>query len=217
MVAWRGVLYRGGVSFLAEPRGPEPASVYWLRRAAVILLVVTLIVALWWFLFGRSSSPETIQTATTVPAEEALDEATIEPTIAEPQECAEDAIRVRARTDRKAYPAGATPQLTLTIRNIGDVACLRDVGPVANEMKITSGGYHVWASKHCFAGKKSNVVLLEPNQRAQTTLRWNGRTSKKGCPDKTPRAKPGSYELVATNGDISSPTARFSLTRPADA
>jgi hypothetical protein len=208
-----GVLYRGGVSVLMEPQGPEPASVYWLRRAAVILLAITVVVALWWFVFGRSSAPETIQTATTSPTDELVTEV-IDAVPTEPQECAEDAIRVRARTDKKSYPAGSRPELTLVIRNTGDVACLREVGPRANEMKITSGGYHVWASKHCFAGKKSNVVLLEPGQRAQTTLRWNGRTSKKDCPKKTPEAKPGSYELVAKNGDISSPKARFSLTKP---
>jgi hypothetical protein len=214
MVACPGVLYRGGVSVLMEPRGPEPASVYWLRRAALALLVFTLLVALWWFLFGRSTSPATIQTATTSSAEEIVTEVLDEATPTEPKECAEDVIRVRARTDKKSYPAGARPELTLVIRNTGDVACLREVGPRANEMKITSGGYHVWASKHCFAGKKSNVVLLEPGQRAQTTLRWNGRTSKRDCPKKTPQAKPGSYELVASNGDVSSPKARFSLTAP---
>jgi hypothetical protein len=30
-----------------HPTGPEPASVYWIRRGAILLVIVTLIVALW--------------------------------------------------------------------------------------------------------------------------------------------------------------------------
>jgi len=200
------------MSVLMEPRGPEPPMVYWLRRAAVILVAVTVVIALWWFLFGRSGSTETIQTATsTEVSAEATVDAVADPL--EPQECSDDAITVRARLDRKSFPAGNKPELSMVIRNTGDVACLREVGPRANELKITSGGYHVWASKHCFTGKKSNVVLLDPGQRAETTLRWNGRVSKKGCPDKTAQAKPGSYELVAINGDVKSKAAKFSITK----
>ncbi len=211
MVAWAGVLYRGGMSVLLEPRGPEPPTIYWLRRAAVVLVVVTLIAGLWWFFIGRSGETQTIQTAAETPiaVDEEIDAAALVAT--EPQECVEDDIRVRARMDKKSMPAGSKPQVTLVIRNMGEVPCLREVGPRANELAITSGGYSVWTSKHCNTSKKSNVVLLEPSQRAATTIRWNGRLSKKGCPDKTAAAKPGSYELVGRNGDVTSKKERFSL------
>lgn len=212
MVAWAGVLYRGGMSVLLEPRGPEPPSIYWLRRAALVLVVVTVIAGLWWFLVGRSTEPETIQTASETVIEEEVEAVPLAPM--EPQECADEAIQVRARIDKKSVPAGSKPKLTLVIRNVGDVPCMREVGPRANELAITSGGYSVWTSKDCNASRKSNVLLLEPGKRAATTIRWNGRLSKKGCPDKTAAAKPGSYELVGRNGDVTSKKARFSIFNP---
>jgi hypothetical protein len=214
MVAWRGLLYRGGMSVILEPRGPEPPTIYWLRRAAVVLVVVTLIAGLWWFFIGRSGETQTIQTAaeTQLTVDEDIEAAALVAT--EPQECAEDDIRVRARMDKKSMPAGSKPKVTLVIRNVGEVPCLREVGPRANELAITSGGYSVWTSKHCNTSKKSNVLLLEPGQRAATTIRWNGRLSKKGCPEKTAAAKPGSYELVGRNGNVTSKKARFSLVNP---
>jgi hypothetical protein len=45
-----------------NPIGPEPASVYWVRRAALILVVLTLVVALIWMarsIFGSGSNGET--------------------------------------------------------------------------------------------------------------------------------------------------------------
>lgn len=212
MVAWAGVLYRGGMSVLLEPRGPEPPTIYWLRRAAVILVVVTLIAGLWWFFVGRSGETETIQTA--AETEIAVDgevEAAAELAVTEPQECAEDDIRVRARMDKNSMPAGSKPKVTLVIRNVGEVPCLREVGPRANELVISSGGYSVWTSRHCNTSKKSNVLLLEPGKRAATTIKWNGRLSKKGCPEKTAVAKPGRYELENRNSEVTSKKARFSL------
>lgn len=202
------------MSVLLEPRGPEPPTIYWLRRAAVVLVVVTLIAGLWWFFVGRSGETQTIQTAaeTQLTAEEEGEAVALVET--EPQECAEDDVRVRASMDKKSMPAGSKPKVTLVIRNVGEVPCLREVGPRANELTITSGGYSVWTSKHCNTSKKSNVLLLEPGQRAATTIRWNGRLSKKGCPEKTAGAKPGSYELVGRNGDVTSKKARFSLVNP---
>jgi len=205
----------GDVTIILEPRGPEPASVYWLRRAALILVVITLIVGLWWLVAGRPSAEPAPASVVTTLEETApvVDEVVEEST--EPVECAENAIRVRAAIPKRSYPVGSKPKLTLTITNTGPVACTRDVGPKANELKITSGGYHVWSSKDCTPGKRSKVVTLEPKQKAQTSITWDGRLSKKGCPSKGAPAKAGSYELVGVNADKSSKKRPFSLFNPA--
>jgi hypothetical protein len=215
-VTWlRQGYYRGAVSIILEPRGPEPASVYWLRRGALILVVVTLIVGAWWLIAGRSA-PEPAPLSVATPTEDAgavVEEVITEST--EPRECTDDAILVRAAVAKKSYPVGSKPKLTLTIKNTGPVPCTRDVGPKANELKITSGGYHVWSSKDCNPGKKSKVVTLEPKQRAQTSITWDGRLSKKGCPSKGAQAKPGSYELVGVNAGKNSKKRPFSLFKSA--
>ena len=206
-----------------HPTGPEPASVYWIRRGAIVLVVITLVVALWWLLgslFGggsdtaAESGAEPSASASAAP-DASASAAASQSAGAEPVECLDSAITVEATTDASTYPVGSTPRLTLTIINSGDVACKRDVGPKANELEITSGGYHVWSSDDCNASSKSKVVTLEPGDKVASSITWNGRLTQKGCPDgEGDEAKAGSYDLVGRNGKVTSEQTPFSLTNP---
>jgi len=203
-----------------HPAGPEPASVYWIRRAAIVLVIVTLVVAVWWLLgslLGGGSEPasgttdEPSASASAAPGEStsAAPSATAK---AEPVECLDSAITVEATTDASTYPVGSTPRLTLTIINSGDVACKRDVGPKANELEITSGGYHVWSSDDCNASNKSKVSVLEPGEKVASSITWNGRLSQKGCPNgEGAVAKAGRYDLTGRNGKVTSKSTPFAL------
>jgi hypothetical protein len=207
-----------------HPTGPEPASVYWIRRAAIVLVVITLLVALWWLvgsLFGGSdnaaeSAPDATSSAAASP-EASGESASAEPTDgatgdAEAVACVDTAIKVEATTDASTYAQGSTPKLTLTIINTGDVACKRDVGPKANELEITSGGYHVWSSDDCNASKDSKVRVLQPGDKVASTITWNGRLSQKGCPDgEGELAKPGRYDLEGRNGKVTSEPTAFAI------
>ena len=156
-----------------NPTGPEPASVYWIRRGAIVLVVITVLVALWWLvgsLFGGGSDTSAEAGAEPVVVRDRRHLTPPPPPFprrlpsagADPVECPDSAITVEATTDSSTYQVGSTPRLTLTIINTGDVACKRDVGPKANELEITSGGYHVWSSDDCNASNKSKVVTLKP-------------------------------------------------------
>lgn len=204
-----------------HPTGPEPASVYWIRRGAIVLVILTLLVALWWLVGslrgggsesaaapeGQSSSSASPEASTSASPESSA------PTDAEPVECLDSAIKVEATTDSSTYPVGSTPRLTLTIINTGDVACKRDVGPKANELEITSGGYHVWSSDDCNASSKSKVVTLEPGEKVASSITWDGRLTQKGCPNgEGAEAEPGRYDLVGRNGKVTSEPTPFALT-----
>lgn len=192
---------------LRDPIGPEPAGVYWIRRAAVLVIVLTVLIAGWWVLAGRGDS---VPAATTPEVVESASPEATGPAV--PTECPDSSIVVSASTDAKNYRAGArNPVLTLTITNVGPVPCIRDVGPRVNELEIKSGGYHVWSSDDCNASKKTKVMTLQPNEPVASSIEWNGRTSQKGCPDKGDKAKPGTYEVIGRNGDVQSDGARFSL------
>ena len=205
-----------------HPTGPEPASVYWIRRAAIVVIVLTLLVVLWWIvssLFGGSDDPTTdggaqpssSASASAAPSGSASPAAS--GSTGAPVECADSAITVEATTDASTYQVGSTPKLTLTIQNSGDVACKRDVGPKANELEITSGGYHVWSSDDCNASSKSKVVVLEPGDKVASSITWNGRLSQKGCPNgEGELAKAGRYDLVGRNGKVTSEPTPFALT-----
>jgi hypothetical protein len=208
-----------------HPTGPEPASVYWIRRGAIVLVVITVLVALWWLLgslFGGGSDtsadagaqPSADATSTAAPDASASAAASADAGAgAEPVECLDSAITVEATTDSSTYPVGSTPRLTLTIINSGDVACKRDVGPKANELEITSGGYHVWSSDDCNASNKSKIVTLKPGDKVASSITWNGRLTQKGCPNgEGAAAKPGRYDLVGRNGKVTSEPTPFALT-----
>lgn len=202
-----------------NPIGPEPASVYWVRRAALILVVLTLVVALIWMarsIFGSGSNGETSSADSGTTSTEVTPEAVVaeEEVVvnAEPVGCLDSAISVEATTDSGAYIVGAKPVLTLTIENQGTVPCLRDVGPKANELEVESGGYHVWSSDDCSNNKKARVVTLKPGDKVQSTITWNGRLSQKGCPDIKKVAQPGRYVVIGRNLDVRSDSTPFAIT-----
>jgi hypothetical protein len=212
-----------------NPIGPEPPTVYWIRRVAIVVVVLTLIVALWWLVgslrgggsastvptasgapsAGASAAPDGSAPASTDGGASAAPTKTKEPV----SECPDSVIKVDATTDAATYPVGSTPKLTLTITNTGGVTCKRDVGPKANSLEITSGGYHVWSSDDCNASDKSKVIKMQPGDKVASSITWNGRLSQKGCPNgQGAAAKAGRYALTGSNGGVTSDPTPFGLT-----
>ncbi len=191
---------------------------YWVRRAALVLVVLTLVIALIWMarsVFGSDSGTEVAPAETATATAETTPEVVIaeeEVISTEPVDCLDSAILVEATTDSGAYIVGSKPVLTLTIENTGNVACLRDVGPKANELEVESGGYHVWSSDDCSNNKKVRVVTLKPGDKVQSTITWNGRLSQKGCPDIKKVAQPGRYVVIGRNLDVRSESTPFAIT-----
>jgi hypothetical protein len=176
-----------------------------------------LLIGVFWLVTGRGSS-ETDSTPVAVSASDAASStasptSTASPEQATPTDCLDSAIVVEASTDSTKYVVGETPQLTLTIGNIGEVSCLRDVGPKANELEITSGGYHVWSSDDCNASNKSKIAVLKPGEQVASSITWDGQSTQKGCPGDGKAAKQGRYDLIARNSDVKSEKAKFSLTK----
>jgi hypothetical protein len=190
-----------------------------------VVVVITVLVALFW-LFGALRGDGSTSTAVPTGSAEASSSPSAEPsgsvepsasdsasTSGEPVDCLDSAITVEATTDSSTYPVGSTPRLTLTIINKGDVACTRDVGPKANELEITTGGYHVWSSDDCNASSKSKIATLKPGDKVASSITWDGHLTQKGCPNgEGAAAKAGSYDLIGRNGKVDSTQTPFSLT-----
>lgn len=212
-----------------HPNGPEPASVYWVRRAAILVVLLTVVVGAWWLLGALSGSggdpvaDSADVTSETVVVDEAggADAGVVESgavstpaatTPAEPVACPDSVIAVAATTDASTYKVGEKPRLTLSITNTGDVACTRDVGPKANELEITSGGYHVWSSDDCNASDKTKVAVLEPGKAVASSITWSGRLTQKGCPGgEGAKAKAGRYDVEGRNGKVRSEQTPFGI------
>ena len=213
------------MSALFVPVGPEPSFVYWIRRITLLLAVGTLIFGIWWLFNSQGSTEQASSAPVSSSSAEPSADPTVEPSSASttdagtnvvpaevPVDCQDSAIKVRARTDATTYVVGETPELKLTITNIGDLACKRDVGPRANELEVTSGGYHVWSSDDCSASDASKIIVMKPGEKVSSTITWNGRLSQKGCPSEGAEAKPGRYDVVGRNGAVDSDGSLFSLT-----
>ena len=225
------------MSALFVPVGPEPSFVYWIRRLTLLLALGTLIFGIWWVFTSRGSTEQSSPAPTSSPSAEPSAYSTAEsspaPTVdppaasetgsgaaetgtaaagAVPVDCQDSVIKVKARSDKSTYTVGETPELKLTITNIGDLACNRDVGPRANELEVTSGGYHVWSSDDCSASDASKIIVMKPGEKVSSTITWNGRLSEKGCLSEGAEAKPGRYDVVGRNGAIDSDGDPFSLT-----
>ena len=201
------------------PRGPEPPSVYWVRRLAVVLVVLTVLVALWWLVAGRSSSDAAVSPGATsspsaAPAS-SVTPAASSTTVAAPDPsnlCPDTSIGVSATTDSSTYPVGATPRLTLTIQNIGTFACTRDIGPKANSLAITSGGFPVWSSDACNPSQTTKLSVLGAGEKVASSITWDGRLSSSDCKKQGAVAKAGTYDLTGSNDLVQSDKTPFALT-----
>ena len=199
-----------------QPIGPESLGVYWVRRAALLAIVLLLVFGLIWVFRAITGSPST-QAPIVEPAvavSESVDpEAVLTPVTTDPVNCLDSAILVEATTDSSTYRVGKKPVLTLTIENTGSIACLRDVGPKANELEVKSGGYHAWSSDDCSPSKKKKIVALEPGDMVASTIEWNGQLSEPGCPEIDEAAKVGRYEVIGRNADVFSEATPFAVTK----
>lgn len=198
---------------------------YWIRRGAIVVIVLTVLIALWWLigsLFGGGDAPASDAGAGTAAASaegSAQPDASGAPSAQASSQapaitaCQDSDIKVTATTDAATYPVGSTPKLTLTIKNTSSATCKRDIGPKANSLEITSGGYHVWSSDDCNASSKSKVMKLQPGQSAVSAITWDGHLSQKGCPNgKGAAAKAGRYAVIGKNDGVTSDPTPFGLT-----
>ena len=125
--------------------------------------------------------------------------------------CADSAIDVTVATDTETYPADVDPAFTFTVENVSQKACSRDVGQAANELRVTSGGARVWSSDDCNPGGAAERSNLEPGDRFVQTVSWARVKSAEGCPTPEDAADPGTYQVVARNGEVTSEPVAFEL------
>jgi hypothetical protein len=211
-----------------HPVGPEPASTYWVRRVLVVLVLLLVVVVAWWLLFGRSSgspdtsgTPPTPSVSSSSPGTTPSDTTSSSPSktpsntpsgTASAQDCTNAQIKVKVTTDAPTYPAGQDPKFTLTVTNISDTPCLRDVGSAAEELVVTSGDTRIWSSDDCNPPGTPSVQLLKPGQPDPVTVPWGRTLSQPGCPTGQPAADPGTYKVSGRVGDKDSAPAVFQLT-----
>lgn len=129
--------------------------------------------------------------------------------------CSTRDITVYAETDQESYGAGQLPQLSMTLTNNGESACLMDVGTATQEFKITSGSDTWWRSTDCQSESSNYVVQIAAGQTVSSTeaIEWDRtRSSVDTCDTDRPQAGAGTYHLEVSIGGIqAADTAMFLL------
>jgi FlaG/FlaF family flagellin (archaellin) len=129
-----------------------------------------------------------------------------------PLDCAPEALQLTLASTDVSYEPAANPVLTATVTNIGDVPCTVDAGDASREVLISSGDDRIWSSKDCATEETaSRQLLLKADGADAVPIEWTRVRSALTCPPDLPRPMPGTYQAVATLGELSSQTVVFIL------
>jgi hypothetical protein len=190
-----------------HPVGPLPASTYWRRRITVLLGLLVLVLVLRSCASGGDAPKRTATTprpsATTKPTSQPNPRPTASrPPAAVPAACADASLTLTTSTDADTYALGATPKITLVIKNAGSAACRRDLGAGAVELLVYSGADRVWSSDDCNPSTATSVTVLSAGGTQAVVKTWPGVRSLPGCGGSKATAKAGTYKVVARLGSL---------------
>lgn len=142
--------------------------------------------------------------ATPVPT--ATPDATAAPTA---QPCVASELSVVGVTDKEAYAAGESPQLSISLTNLSAADCTLNVGTTTQSFTVSSGEDVWWRSTDCQTEPSDMIVLLSAGQTVTSAVpvAWDRtRSSVESCQDPNrPRAPGGAtFRLSVEIGGIAS-------------
>lgn len=204
-------------------RRRRTAAVYRRRRFVIfgglIVLIVALAAGTWlaiaqpWSDVEAEPNPTPAPTttlATESPAPTPTDTPSPEPTADETPTaavpCQAGDVAVEAIADADTYPAGALPQLSISLTNRGGSDCTIDVGSTTQTFTVSSGSDTWWRSTDCQDSPSSMVVTLAAGQTVTSAapVQWDRTRSDVSTCDQEnrPRAPGGgaSYHVAVSIG-----------------
>ena len=210
-----------------NPVGPRSPGVYWARRLVVLVVLVVVVLLVLKACgddsadvstrsatpsptsSGRSASPTGTATASPPPTRTPSRTPSPTPSPSAPvRGCTDGDIKVSVTTDARTYRQGVDPRFTLTVRNTSGTPCRRDVGPLALELRVTSGSADIWSSDSCKPKGASAVTTLPVKGAYNTVVAWTRIRLAASCPADKPAALPGTYRVTGRAGTaVSGPTA----------
>jgi hypothetical protein len=202
-----------------NPVGPLPASTYWRRRAVLLLGVLVVLLLLKSCTGGGATKkPDSLSSTPKPTVTKAV---TPKPTTAVPTTppvapvtaplCTDAQLTLTATTDASSYGPGATPKITLSVKNTSSTACRRDVGAGAVELQVFSGQDRIWSSDDCSPSKATALELLAPGGGQSVVKTWPGRRSKPQCAGSQAKAEPGTYLVTARLGTLKKSSSSFTI------
>jgi hypothetical protein len=132
-----------------------------------------------------------------------------------PKPCADATLRLTVSPAQPAYAVGQAPVLRLQVRNVGTVACTRDLGAALQEVLLYNGTQRLWSSNDCYPEGERDQELMRPGVAHSFSVTWSGLASRPKCFGARTRVGAGSYQLIGRLGSLVSPRAPLALRNPA--
>lgn len=193
-----------------------PRRVYWRRRAVALVVLAALLTGLnlgaraaWQSLSSRLAAPATESS----PAALSTESTQASPPAAEIVACDDADIQVAVSVPKGSSAAvGSIIGIRADISNVGEQACLRDVGSTANEIFVEDDtGTPIWSSNACPTTNTAKLVQLVPGAIYRVSLKWPTTRDSIKCGEVGAPVGTGSYTLHARNGSVQSEPAAITL------
>jgi hypothetical protein len=126
--------------------------------------------------------------------------------------CAPRALVLSLFTSRSSYRGGQYPAFDVYAVSTAAGRCALDLGPGKLQVVVMSAGRVIWDSADCARGVPDRVAELSRGVPAQESVVWNRAVTLPGCVTLA-SARPGTYQVQARTGAVSSPVRRFRLVR----
>ncbi len=212
------------MSGLLHPVGPEPAQIYWARRALVFGAATVLAVAVMLIISGTSrglaTQPKPPAAGNPVPAAatssaspSGLDTAMRTPSPVDysaspgptastaekgsPVDCQAEELRTTLTGKQRLAPQERNT-FHLSLINGSDHTCTARVTRKNFELTISSGSDRIWSTEHCRSAIEKISRKLGSEHAVAWSLTWDGKRSKSNCRSAAGTLRPGTYVATAT-------------------
>jgi hypothetical protein len=126
--------------------------------------------------------------------------------------CSPKTLVLSLFASRPSYGRGQFPEFDVYAVSTEAGRCALPIGPGKLDVVVMSAGRVVWDSADCARGQPSRVAELSRGVPAQESITWNRAVTLPGCVTLA-SARPGTYQVQARSGAVSSPVRTFRLVR----
>jgi hypothetical protein len=126
--------------------------------------------------------------------------------------CADTDMALTAEVAPSPGKYGGTVSLTLVVRNTSTLACSRDVGSTAQELRVIQGTATIWSSDNCQTTRTADVRVFGPNIESRFSTQWyTYRLAPRECEVAPNPAPAGRYQVLARLGTKLSTPLNFDI------
>lgn len=220
-----GTAYPCGMSEVLTGKGPQPPSVYWIRRGLVALAAIVIVGLLVWA-FVPKGQPTTAVPATTPTPAETLVSPAASPT------ASPTGTGLPTPSSSSTGPTGCEPigvQLSVqgftSIKNTGKqvysvtaenntaLPCVMDITNETFKLRVTSGDDLIWSTTHCDKWlPEVKKQTLQAGKTVEFKVEWAAYRSADGCKHAKGTLGAGTYIAQGSYRETSTDRFVFAIT-----